>query len=79
MLCTRSMWDCGLQNGSLGMIVEIEIENVPLLLTGDEGTEVGHALASVRWDDGARRPVVEAMLDDLELGYAITGHKPLSC
>lgn len=73
VLCTRNMWDRGLQNGSLGIIVEIE--DVPRLLTNDDGAEAGHALAWVQWDDGVRRPVVEAMLDDLELGYAITVHK----
>lgn len=73
VLCTRNLWDRGLQNGSLGIIVEIE--DVPRLLTRDDGAEAGHALAWVQWDDGVRRPVVEAMLDDLELGYAITVHK----
>ena len=73
VLCTRNMWDRGLQNGSLGTIAEIE--KVPRLLTSDDGTEAGHALAWVLWDDGVRRPIVDAMLDDLELGYAITVHK----
>ena len=75
VLCTRNMWDRGLQNGSLGTIVEMDDE--PRLLSDDdtEGTEGDHALAWVLWDDGVRRPVVEAMLDDLELGYAITVHK----
>lgn len=73
VLCTRNMWDRGLQNGSLGIIVEIE--DAPRALTNDDGTDGGHALAWVLWDDGVRRPVVEAMLDDLELGYAITVHK----
>jgi exodeoxyribonuclease V alpha subunit len=73
VLCTRNMWDRGLQNGSLGVIVEIE--DVPQMLTDEDGTETEPALAWVLWDDGVRRPVVEAMLDDLELGYAITVHK----
>lgn len=73
VLCTRNMWDRGLQNGSLGVIVEIE--DMPRLLTNYDGTEVDRALAWVLWDDGLRRPVVDAMLDDLELGYAITVHK----
>ncbi|MDP9010774.1 MAG: ATP-dependent RecD-like DNA helicase [Pseudomonadota bacterium] len=29
----------------------------------------------MEWDDGVRRPVFAEMLDDLELGYAITVHK----
>ena len=73
VLCTRNMWDRGLQNGSLGLIVEIEDQ--ARLQTNEDGTEADHALAWVLWDDGVRRPVVEAMLDDLELGYAITVHK----
>ena len=73
VLFTRNMWDRGLQNGSLGVIVEIE--DSLRLQTNANGTEADHALAWVLWDDGVRRPVVEAMLDDLELGYAITVHK----
>lgn len=73
LLCTRNLWDRGLQNGSLGRLVEIEEE--PRLLTDDDGNEVGYALAWVEWDDGVRRPVFAEMLDDLELGYAITVHK----
>lgn len=73
LLCTRNMWDRGLQNGSLGIVVQIE--DVPRLLTGDAGGELGSAIAWVEWDDGVRRPIVEEMLDDLELGYAITVHK----
>lgn len=73
LLCTRNLWDWGLQNGSLGKLVQIEDE--PRLLTDDEGEEIGYALAWAEWDDGERRPILEAMLDDLELGYAITVHK----
>lgn len=73
LLCTRNMWDRGLQNGSLGIVVQIEDE--PRRLTGDAGEELGDAIAWVEWDDGIRRPIAEEMLDDLELGYAITVHK----
>ncbi len=73
VLCTRNMWDRGLQNGSLGTIMEIE--DVPQMLTEKDGTEPEPVLAWVLWDDGVRRPLVEAMLDDLELGYAVTVHK----
>lgn len=45
------------------------------MLTDEEGTATGLALAWVDWDDGVHRPIVEEMLDDLELGYAITVHK----
>lgn len=73
LLCTRNMWDCGLQNGSLGKLVQIE--ETPRLLKSDEGVAMGYALAWALWDDGERRPILETMLDDLELGYAITVHK----
>jgi exodeoxyribonuclease V alpha subunit len=73
VLCTRNMWDRGLQNGSLGTVVEIvEVPRMPAIA---DDAETEQALAWVLWDDGVRRPIVEAMLDDLELGYAITVHK----
>lgn len=73
LLCTRNLWEWGLQNGSLGKLVEIE--DAPRLLTRESGDELGHAIAWAEWDDGERRPVFESMLDDLELGYAVTVHK----
>ncbi|MEN3277563.1 MAG: exodeoxyribonuclease alpha subunit [Massilia sp.] len=73
ILCTKNLWDLGLQNGSLGTLEEIERQ--PRLLTKPDGSELGYALAWVRWDDGERRPVLEWMLEHLELGYAITIHK----
>ena len=73
VLCTRNMRDRGLQNGSLGVIVEVE--EMSLMATDEDGAGVEPTLGWVLWDDGVRRPVVEAMLDDLELGYAITVHK----
>lgn len=73
ILCTKNLWNWGLQNGSLGKLVEIE--EVPRLLSGPEGSELGHAIAWIEWDDGERRPVLAEMLDVLELGYALTVHK----
>lgn len=73
LLCTRNLWEHGLQNGSLGQLVHIEDE--PLQFTNDTGDELGRVLAWAEWDDGERRPLFESMLDDLELGYAITVHK----
>ena len=73
VLCTKNLWDWGLQNGSLGILVEIE--KVPRLLSKPDGTELGHAVAWVLWDDGERRPITVEMLPDLELGYALTIHK----
>jgi exodeoxyribonuclease V alpha subunit len=62
-----------LQNGSLGCLVEIE--DTPRLLTNVEGVEIGRAIGWALWDDGERRPVLESMLDDLELGNNVTVHK----
>lgn len=73
VLCTRNMWDRGLQNGSLGIVVQVDDE--PRGLAIEDSGDAGVALAWVDWDDGVRRPLVEEMLDDLELGYAITVHK----
>jgi exodeoxyribonuclease V alpha subunit len=73
VLCTRNLWARGLQNGSLGIVVQVD--DKPCMLTNDDGEETDLALAWVDWDDGVRRPIVEDMLDDLELGYAITVHK----
>lgn len=73
VLCTRNLWGWGLQNGSLGVVVQVDDE--PRMLANEEGEETGLALAWVDWDDGVRRPIIEEMLDDLELGYAITVHK----
>jgi exodeoxyribonuclease V alpha subunit len=73
VLCTKNLWDIGLQNGSLGVITQIGDEPPRL---HDDSLKTGNlALAWVDWDDGERRPIVEAMLDKLELGYAITVHK----
>ena len=72
VLCTRNMWDRGLQNGSLGVVSEVVEEPTPCAV--DAGVE-GPILAWIDWDDGVRRPLHEPMLDDVELGYAITVHK----
>ena len=44
-------------------------------LTDEQLIDNHHVLGWVEWDDGARRPIVGEMLDDLEFGYAITVHK----
>lgn len=69
VLCTRNLWDKGLQNGSLGRVLEV----APLQTSGTPTLE--DALAWVEWDDGVRRAVTLDMLDDLELGYCVTVHK----
>lgn len=73
VLCTRNLWSLGLQNGSLGTVVEVE--DTPRALHDDAGDVDGLALAWVQWDDGQRRPLTVDMLEDIELGYAITVHK----
>lgn len=73
VLCTRNLWAVGLQNGSLGTIVDVE--DMPRALHDGAGDVNGFALAWVEWDDGQRRPLTLDMLEDVELGYAITVHK----
>ncbi len=69
VLCTRNLWEKGLQNGSLGRIVEVE--EAPPSLVADSTPP----LAWVEWDDGVRRGLTPDMLDDIELGFAVTVHK----
>ncbi|MBA2960699.1 MULTISPECIES: ATP-dependent DNA helicase [Ramlibacter] len=73
VLCTRNLWAKGLQNGSLGRVAEVEA--APRVLAEEDGNETGLALAWIEWDDGERRPLTADMLDDVELGYAVTVHK----
>ncbi|WP_454741269.1 ATP-dependent DNA helicase [Cupriavidus necator] len=68
VLCTRNLWDKGLQNGSLGRIVE-------LVAQSGETEDSASILAWINWDDGVRRPLTADMLEDIELGFAITIHK----
>ncbi len=72
ILCTRNLWAIGLQNGSLGVIYEV----TPLFpMLSDAADDQPVVVAWVDWDDGVRRPLTIDMLDDVELGYAITVHK----
>lgn len=73
IFCTRNLWDWGLQNGSMGRLVKIE--DKPLRLSYADGAETGEAIGWILWDDGERRPILESMLNDLELGNAITVHE----
>jgi exodeoxyribonuclease V alpha subunit len=73
VLCTRNMWAIGLQNGSLGTVAEVvSASSVPTSNTVDSAEQV---VAWVDWDDGSRRALTTDMLDDVDLGYAITVHK----
>ena len=69
VLCTRNLWDKGLQNGSLGRIVEVEPEPM------HQPFDCREVIAWVEWDDGVRRELTVDMLGDVELGYAVTVHK----
>jgi len=69
------MWDYGLQNGSLGRLVNIEYKARPQKNEQEEEEEIDPVIAWAEWDDGEQRPIFEHMLDDMELGYAITIHK----
>jgi len=74
VLCIKNLWDHGLQNGSIGKIVEVTHPDF-VVSADEEGGQHSVALAWVDWDDGVRRPVTEEILDYLELGFAITTHK----
>ncbi|MBA3057494.1 MAG: ATP-dependent RecD-like DNA helicase [Gammaproteobacteria bacterium] len=62
VICTRNNWDLGLQNGSMGTIVSVQHH-------GED------QIGKIEWDDGVARSFNDALLDDLELGYALTVHK----
>ena len=72
IICTRNHWELGIQNGSLGTLVEIF--DHPTLLDSDEDNDAP-ALGWFECDDGEKRPLREDLLDSLELGYALTVHK----
>lgn len=74
VVCTRNLWARGLQNGSIGELVVIE-DSPREQIDNSNGLSIGPVIAWIDWDDGVRRPVDEALLDDLELAYAITVHK----
>jgi len=71
IICTKNHWDAGLQNGSMGTLVS-SVVSVPSV-----GKQPGpkSQIGVVRWDDGLCRPITVELLEDLELGYAITIHK----
>lgn len=73
VLCTRNLWEEGIQNGSLGTIVIIYDE--PCSIIDEKGRRIDGVVAWVEWDDSVRRPLNEHMLDDIDLGYAVTVHK----
>lgn len=62
VICTKNHWDLGLQNGSMGRIISVEHH-------GED------QIGEIEWDDGIVKSFDEVLLDDLELGYALTVHK----
>lgn len=77
VICSINLHDEGLQNGSLGQIVEVFMPPVKRsalkVLEAKQADE--NVYANVLWDDGETRPVTLAVLDALELAYCITTHK----
>jgi exodeoxyribonuclease V alpha subunit len=63
-----------LQNGSIGELVAVE-DKPRDAHECDVGFTVGPVIAWIEWDDGQKRPVDEALLEALDLAYAITVHK----
>lgn len=77
VICNVNLHDEGLQNGSLGQIVEVHASPV---MRSELGKLTAKQLdepifAEIQWDDGVRRPVTLTVLDALELAYCITTHK----
>lgn len=69
VICTRNHWDLGVQNGSLGRLIEV----FDVVDSDDE--EGPLAFGRIEWDDGEIRLLHEDLLDNLDLGYAMTVHK----
>lgn len=61
ILFTQNHYDKGFQNGSLGVLTKIE--------------ESGECFGEVTLDTGEKIAITHAVLDCMELGYAITLHK----
>lgn len=73
VVCTRNLWDIGLNNGSLGRLIKIEDKS---RMRSNDGVEPAtFVIAWIAWDDGECRPVTIALLNELELAYALTVHK----
>lgn len=73
VICTQNHWDLGLQNGSQGKV--IEVYNEPREIFNEKNEPMGEAYADIEWDDGKVRPLMEDLVDDIELSYSITVHK----
>lgn len=71
VICTRNRWDLGLQNGSMGRLVEVDGTE----LHEANANEPGRVIGVIAWDDGVNRPLTLDQMSDIELGYAITVHK----
>lgn len=69
VICTRNHWELGIQNGSIGRLIEV------VDLPESDGSDGHPAIGKIEWDDGEVRLLHEDLLDNLELGYALTVHK----
>ncbi len=61
LICTRNHWDVGIQNGSIGQLIEIEDTSTPHGEVAGESPALGWIL----WDDGEKRPLHENLLDEV--------------
>lgn len=71
VICTQNHWDLGIQNGSIGRLIDVADDALGGLDEEGRTPPIGWIL----WDDGEKRPLHEELLDSLELGYALTCHK----
>lgn len=67
VICLINDWEKNLQNGSLGVIVSVELP--------DRDAAPGRRLGVIRWDDEQERDLTPDLLPHLELAFAITIHK----
>lgn len=63
VICTKNLWEAGLQNGSIGQIVSID------------DSDLDSVSGVIAWDDGEGRPFNLDLIEHLELAYALTIHK----
>jgi exodeoxyribonuclease V alpha subunit len=73
LVCKRNLWDIGLCNGSLGRLTKIKDNSH--MLSDDRVDPATVVIAWIAWDDDECRPVTTALLNELELAYALTVHK----
>jgi exodeoxyribonuclease V alpha subunit len=77
VICNKNHWSLGLQNGSIGQIVEITdpATRADPFYDDELGQTIYPTIARIAWDDGMTRDLTEKLLPDLSLAYAITIHR----